>query len=139
MSLPSSVPTKILPCHAATPRFTTSQQAFTAHSGGTFGSKDQRRSPVAAFTANTLLQALVKYITPSINQRRRFLASARVEIRVPSDRKFTGILVVDLGKRTEPLLVVSAAVAHPVACIIVGVEQPARVNFGEGCGVLRIS
>src|SRR5262245_63844518 len=64
-SLPSSVPTKTLPFHTATPRLTTSQQAFTAHSGGTFGSYDQSRAPVAASSAKTLLHALVTYITPS--------------------------------------------------------------------------
>src|SRR5262245_65420608 len=66
-SLPSSVPTKTFPFHTATPRLTTSQQAFTAHSGGTFGSYDQSRAPVAASSAKTLLQALVTYITPLTN------------------------------------------------------------------------
>jgi hypothetical protein len=65
MSRPSRVATKTFPSQTATPRLTTSQQALTAHSGGTFGSKDHNFSPVAAFTANTLLQAVVKYITPS--------------------------------------------------------------------------
>src|SRR5215510_3534966 len=64
-SLPSSAPTKTFPFQTATPRLTTSQHAFTAHSGGTFGSYDQRRAPVAASNAKTLLQALVTYITPS--------------------------------------------------------------------------
>src|ERR1700687_6450298 len=66
MSLPSSAPTKTFPFHAATPRFTTSQHAFTAHSGGTFGSYSQRRAPDAASSETTLLHAVVKYITPSI-------------------------------------------------------------------------
>src|ERR1700687_23313 len=64
MSLPSSVPTNTFPLQAAAPRFTTSQHAFTAHSGGTFGSYSQRRIPDAASREITLLQAVVKYITP---------------------------------------------------------------------------
>ena len=62
---PSRVPTKTLPSQTATPRLTTSQQAFTAHSGGTLGSYFQSRAPVAALRATTLLHAVVKYITPS--------------------------------------------------------------------------
>src|SRR5580704_10735893 len=62
---PSSAPTNTFPRQTATPRLTTSQHAFTAHSGGTLGSYDQSFSPVAAFTAKTLLHAVEKYITPS--------------------------------------------------------------------------
>src|SRR5690242_12869270 len=63
---PSSVPTKILPFHAATPRLATSQHAFTPAVPGTFGSYAQISLPVAASSANTLLHALDTYITPSI-------------------------------------------------------------------------
>ena len=66
MRRPSRVPTKTFPFQIATPRLTTSQQAFTPHSPGTFGSYDHSRAPVAAFNAKTLLQALVKYMTPSM-------------------------------------------------------------------------
>src|SRR5262249_32244070 len=62
---PSSVPTNTLPFHTATPRLTPSQHALTPHSRGTFGSSDHSNSPVPALSAKTLLQALVKYITPS--------------------------------------------------------------------------
>src|ERR1700733_6817026 len=65
INLPPSVPTNIFPFHAATPRLTTSQQLFTAHSGGTLGSYRQRSFPVAASRAITLLHAVVKYMTPS--------------------------------------------------------------------------
>ena len=66
ISRPSSVPRKILPFQAATPRLATSQQALTPASPGTLGSKRQISLPVLASSANNLLQALVTYMTPSI-------------------------------------------------------------------------
>src|SRR5579883_2859046 len=61
----SRVPKMTLPFQAATPRLTTSQQAFTAHPPGTLGSNDHSNWPVTALSANTLLQAVVKYMMPS--------------------------------------------------------------------------
>ncbi len=42
------VPTNTLPCHTATPRLTTSQQAFTPNWPGTLGSKAHSALPVLA-------------------------------------------------------------------------------------------
>src|SRR4029077_2300143 len=66
ISLPSSVPTNTLPFYAATPRFTTSQQALTAQPGFTFGSNEQSFSPYPTLCAKPLLKAVVKYMTPSM-------------------------------------------------------------------------
>src|SRR5690606_35669682 len=61
----SSVPTKILPFHAATRRLTTPQQTFTAPSRGTCGSERHSCSPVAASNPKTLLHEELTYMTPS--------------------------------------------------------------------------
>src|ERR1700722_10489690 len=62
---PSKAPTKTLPFQTATPRLLTSQQPLTPVAPGTAGSNTQSSLPVAAFKANTLLQAEVTYIAPS--------------------------------------------------------------------------
>ena len=48
MRRPSMVPKNTLPFHTATPRFTTSQQAFTPNWPGTCGSNDHSGLPVFA-------------------------------------------------------------------------------------------
>lgn len=58
-------PTNTFPPYSATPRFTTSQQALAPTARSTFGSCTQRRVPVLASMAWTMLHADVTYITPS--------------------------------------------------------------------------
>src|SRR3546814_17151877 len=65
ISRPSIVPTNSLSPQSATPRLTTLQQALTARSPGTLGSKVHSDLPVAASHALTLDQAWVTYNTPS--------------------------------------------------------------------------
>src|SRR3546814_19823732 len=69
ISRPSIVPTNSLSPQSATPRLTTSQQALTARSPGTLGSKVHSDLPVAASHPPTLDQAWVTYITPSTTTR----------------------------------------------------------------------
>src|SRR5262245_61700167 len=64
-SRPSIVPTKTLPFHTATPRFTTSQHAYLPHSRGTCGSYCHNNSPVFASCAYTALHEPVVNMTPS--------------------------------------------------------------------------
>ena len=65
-----------------------------------------------------------------------------VEIHIPSESELADILVIDLLQRAEALLAVSAAVAHPVAGIIVSVDEPRGVHVGRRgrflCGRGRI-
>src|SRR5262245_45765590 len=65
-SLPSNVPTKIFPFHAATPRLTTSQHPLTPRWLDTLGSNDHSGLPVLASNALTMLHAVETYITPSM-------------------------------------------------------------------------
>src|SRR5215813_15349807 len=66
ISRPSKAPRKIFPCHAATPRLTTSQQPLMLSSRGTWGSYDHNNLPVLASYAFTMLHAVEKYMTPSM-------------------------------------------------------------------------
>jgi hypothetical protein len=61
---PSSEPTYTLPFATATPRLTTSQQAFQPDSRGECVSNVQIRRPVRALRAWTTAQGALTYMTP---------------------------------------------------------------------------
>ena len=54
---------------------------------------------------------------------RRFLTAACVQVHVPSQRELADVLIVDLLQGAEALFAVSAPVAHPVAGLLIGVDQ----------------
>ena len=97
-SRPSSVPTKSLPSHAATPRLTTSQQAFTPSRPApsdriaTAACRSRRRAPAPCSTR------WWRTCTPSTTERRRFLAAMRVEIEEPREPQLLDVARVDLRR-----------------------------------------
>jgi len=62
----------------------------------------------------------------------RLITAVTVEIHVPGESELADVLIVDLLQRTEALLVVGAAIAHPVAGVIVSVDEARGVNVGRG-------
>ena len=106
-------PTKTLPCHTATPRLTTSQQALTAHSPGTAGSKAHSGLPVAAIRFH--LAPRSGHVQDAVHDQRRCYRATTVEIREPRQRQLPDRRCVDLIERAEPLLTVRSPVRHPLA------------------------
>ena len=65
------------------------------------------------------------------NNGRGFLAAVSVKIERPGQAEPADVLVIDLIERTEALLAISAAVGHPVAGLVVGVDDARSVNAGR--------
>jgi len=113
---------------------TTSQQALTPASPGTLGSNIHFCRRFFASRANSLLHALVTYITPSITSGVDSLRAMR-RVEASNDHASPSCPTlprVDAGERTVALLVVSTAVGKPLARVGAGhsrgIEQRGRLR-----------
>src|SRR5258708_34170464 len=60
------------------------------------------------------------------------MAAVANEIYRPCESELTDVLIVDLLQGAEALFVVSAAIAHPVAGLIIGMHETRGINAGRG-------
>src|SRR6266403_968934 len=108
---------------------------------------EQRFSPLKAINDKNVNQvALAWYYsldtrrgqeaTPlAVNDERRgFLAAARVQTVIPRQRHLIDILVVDCFERAEALFTVRAAMAQPIFRLMVGLDDAGAVHVCRLCG-----